>query len=140
MTIQKQQFYEGAALHILACNGGLNRLRYDRPFFRLNDELMVYFKYSTKNRSPWGFTFASAEQRLLHTKMPRLGIVIALVCGSDGVAALDGDQYQAIATERPTAIHLSCCRLHGEHYDISGPDGTLARKVAPSKWPRLLER
>jgi len=53
LAIKKQEFYEGAALHLLARSGRLSSVRYAAPFFLLNNELTVLLKYSTKGRSPW---------------------------------------------------------------------------------------
>ena len=87
MGIQKQEFYEGAALHLLARSGRITALRYDPPFFMLNNHLLVLLKYSTRGRSPWGFTFTPDEQALLKAGGVKSRIVIGLVCGADGVAA-----------------------------------------------------
>lgn len=56
MAIKKQEFYEGAALYLLARTGRIKSIRNQPPFFVLNDDLFVLLKYSTKSRSPWGFT------------------------------------------------------------------------------------
>ena len=48
MAIQKQEFYEGAALHLVARSGHVTSVRYDPPFFFLNDRMRVLLKYSTK--------------------------------------------------------------------------------------------
>lgn len=137
MAIKKQEFYEGAALHLLARNGCIKSIRYDPPLFLVNDEILLLLKYSTKGRSPWGFTFTTDEQWLLESVSEKK-IVIGLVCGADGVASLTYDQYKGIATARNSAIHIACYRGHGEHYEVSGPDGTLGYKVAPSNWQKLL--
>ncbi|HTQ62211.1 MAG TPA: hypothetical protein VMI32_18445 [Candidatus Solibacter sp.] len=139
MAIKKQEFYEGAALHLLARSGKITALRYDPPFFTLNDRLLVLLKYSTRARSPWGFTFTSDEQALLEAADSRSKIVIGLVCGADGVAAFSYDDYLGIAAVRQSAVHLSCYRRHGEHYEVNGPDGSLGHKVAPSNWRGILE-
>ena len=140
MAIKKQEFYEGAALHVLARSGGITSIRYDAPFFLLNERLLVLFKYSTRSRSPWGFTFTSDEQALLRTRAGRSNIVIGLICGSDGVAAFSYDSYRTIAHSRQSAVHIACYRQHGKHYDVKGPDGPLDEKVAPSLWRQLLHR
>jgi len=139
MAIKKQEFYEGAALHLLARNGGITSIRYESPLFVVNNQLLVLLKYSTKGRSPWGFTFTTDEQSLLHSKASDCKIVIGLVCGADGVAAFTYDAYRSVAAPRNSAVHIACYRQHGEHYEINGPDGTLDGKVAPSNWQRLLE-
>jgi hypothetical protein len=139
MAIKKQEFYEGAALHRLVRTGVIASIQYEEPFFRVNNGLLVYLKYSTKSRSPWGFTFTPDEQVLLREKASQLRIVIGLVCGADGVTALAYEGYQSVAAPRNAAIHIACYRKHGEHYEVNGPDGTLAGKVAPASWQKLLE-
>jgi hypothetical protein len=139
MAIKKQEFYEGAALHLLARGGRIESIRYEAPFFLLNDSLSVLIKYSTKGRSPWGFTFTADEQVLLKTRASLIKMAIGLVCGADGVAAFSYQSYLSVAAPRTAAVHLACYRQHGEHYEVSGPDGTLQRKVAPSSWQRILE-
>ena len=140
MAIKKQEFYEGAALHLLARNGSITSIRYEPPLFVVNNHLLVLLKYSTKGRSPWGFTFMPDEQVLLHNRAAESKIVIGLICGADGVAAFSYDEYRKVAAPRRSAIHIACYRKHGEHYEVNGPDVTLDGKVAPSDWQRILER
>jgi hypothetical protein len=127
MGIKKQEFYEGAALHIVARTGGGACLRYEPPFFLLNDRLVALLKYSTKGRSPWGFTFTSDEQALLRKRAAKQDLVIGLICGADGVAAVPYESYIAIAGNPQNTIHIACYRDHGEHYQVNGPNGLLAR-------------
>ena len=140
MAIKKQEFYEGAALHLLARTGEITSIRYDPPFFLLNNEVLVYLKYCTRGRSPWGFTFMPDEQDALQTRASESRIVIGLVCGADGVAAFTYDAYRSVAAPRAAAVHIACYRQHGEHYEVNGPDGRLGEKIAPSRWRRILER
>lgn len=139
MAIKKQEFYEGAAIYLLARTGAVNAIRYAAPFFVLNDHLFVLLKYSTKPRGPWGFTFTKDEQQALSRRGAESKTFIALICGSDGVAAFSYEAYHAVATRRDAPVHLACYRGHGEHYKVRGPDGSLAGKVAPSHWLRILD-
>lgn len=139
MAIKKQEFYEGAALHLLARTGGITSIRYEPPYFLLNRCLQVYFKYSTRVRSPWGFTFTPDEQAILVGNAPSVKTVIALICGADGVVAFTHDDYLKIASLRNSAVHIACYRKHGEYYEVNGPDGKLDKKVSPSNWRRILE-
>ena len=140
MGIKKQEFYEGAALHLLARAGGIASIRYEAPFFLLNDLLLVYLKYSTKGRSPWGFTFTTDEQVVLQRRGAEFKIVIGLVCGADGVAALTYNAFRSVAAPpRKSSVHIACYRKHGEHYEVNGPDGKLDGKVSPSNWKRILD-
>ena len=140
MPIKKQEFYEGAALHILLRHGTVKSIRYSAPFFVLNEKLSTYLKYSAQGRSPWGFTLTPEEQGFLDRSAAKLEIVIGFVCGADGVAAVPFEEYQLIAARRSSALHVAFFRQRGEHYEVKGPDGTLGRKVAPSDWSRLLEK
>jgi hypothetical protein len=140
MPIKKQEFYEGAALYLLARTGRIMSIRYEMPFFLINDDLLLYLKYSTKCRSPWGFTFTNGEQVLLQNRNSDLEIVIGLVCGADGVAAFNYDDYRRIAIPRESSVHIACYRRHGEHYEVNGPDGSLNGKIAPSNWLKILDR
>lgn len=139
MAIKKQEFYEGAALHLLVRTNGVVTIRYEAPFFLINNKLLAYLKYSAKGHSPWGFTFMTDEQTLLQKRASDRKIVIGLVCGADGVAAFTYEAYRSIASPGKSAVHIACYRKHGGHYEVNGPDGTLDGKVAPSKWQRILE-
>lgn len=138
MGIKKSEFYEGAALHLLARSGVITALRYDPPFFFLNGFLSVLLKYSTRVRSPWGFTFTPDEQIALSARAEAGKTVIGLVCGADGVAFFRYGAYLKIAAPRDVAIHVACYRKHGEYYKILGPDGPLDRRVSPSNGQRIL--
>lgn len=139
MSLKKQEFYEGAALHLLVRSGFVTSIQYDVPFFLINEDTVVLLKYSTKTRSPWGFTFTPDEQTKLSNSAVEGQKYIGLICGADGVAALSFDDYLTIANPRNTSIHIACYRNHGKYYDIAGPDGGLNRKVSPSSWQRILD-
>ncbi|MBM3205190.1 hypothetical protein FJZ48_04435 [Candidatus Uhrbacteria bacterium] len=100
--------------------------------------MLILLKYSTKGRSPWGFTFVPDEQTLLHNKAAESKIIIGLICGADGVAAFSYDAFRNIAPLGESSIHISCYRNHGEHYEVNGPKGKLDKKIAPSNWQRIL--
>ena len=140
MAIKKQEFYEGAALHLLARSGRITSIRYEPPLFMVNNDLLILLKYSTRGRSPWGFTFMPDEQALLQNRAAECKIVIGLICGADGIAAFNYDGYLSVAAQRKSAVHIACYRQHGKHYEVNGPDGTLQWKVPPSNWQKILER
>lgn len=137
MAIQKQEFYEGAALHQLVRGSTGVRILYNAPFFIVDDRLQVYLKYSTGIRSPWGFSFLPDEQQLMQIRSTSLPLVIGLICGSDGIAALPYAKYQQAAALSDVAVWVSCSRLHRKHFEVSGPDATIAGKISPSDWPHL---
>src|SRR5258708_38543323 len=52
MALKKQEFYEGAALHLIARSGNVKSIRYEQPFFVLNERVSVLLKYSTRELAP----------------------------------------------------------------------------------------
>jgi hypothetical protein len=138
MAISKQDFYEGAALNLIARTGQIAGIINRAPFYILNGTVAVMLKYSTRGRSPWGFSVTENEQAQLKARALKSNTAIGLICGSDGVVALGYQSFISIAALRNSAIHISCYRDHGEHYEVSGPNGKLSKKIAPSSWNKIL--
>lgn len=138
MAIRKQDFYEGAAIYQLVRSGDLKSISYESQLFLLNGYLKVLLKHCTKKRSPWSFTFSIDEQDMLQSACTTHKIVLGLICGDDGIAALPVEEFAMLTHGRQNAVHVSCFRLHGQHYEIKGPNGQLESKVAPSNWLRIL--
>jgi hypothetical protein len=138
VAIQKQEFYEGAALHQLLRRSGRVEVDYSNPFFVVDRKISVYFKYSTSTRTPWGFSFPEGERQATAAQAKKFPLVYGLVCGGDGVVALPHGQFRALSLDFSGAVWLSCSRRHREHFEVSGPYGKLPFKIAPSAWPNLL--
>jgi hypothetical protein len=138
MAIRKLEYYEGAALYRLIRSLGEVRVRVDDGSVVLDDQVRVFLKYCTRTRSPWSFTFSGAERRALGKHSATIRVLIGLVCGSDGVAALEYADLFDVAGDGENQIAVSCCRGYDEYYTISGPVKELARKIAPAAWNRVL--
>lgn len=139
MAIRKQEFYEGAAIHRLVKAGKLGSILYEPPFFVLNEHVRVLLKYSTRSRSPWGFNFSADELDALTNLPPIDRAFVGLICASDGIAAITVRDLLTLTHRHKQQIHVSCYRDHREHYEMRGPYGPLAEKVAPSRWETLLK-
>lgn len=139
MTIAKQEFYEGAALHRLAKGGAVKSIGFDSPFITVNGHLLLFIKYCSNGRSPWGFTFTPHECEQLTDACSRGVVIIGLVCGSDGIAAIDYADFRELAGSPSVSIRVACYRKHRELYEVSGPLGVIPRKIPPSRWTHLLE-
>jgi hypothetical protein len=137
MAIKKQEFYEGAALHALLSRGGTLRIKYEAPFFHVNECFLILLKYSARKRSPWGFTFSKSEMQAMSAVTSRLEI--GLICGADGVAALAFDNFSVIAGVSGATAHIACYRGYDQHYLIKGPEGAVDKKIPPSRWKALAE-
>jgi hypothetical protein len=138
VALTKQEFYEGAALHRLARTGRITAIRYEPPLFVINNSVLVHLKYSTKKKSPWSFSFTADERSLLAGRSANGTLVIGLICGSDGVAAIGFNDFSFVAGSLADFTHIACYRDHGKHYEVRGPEGSLSRKVPPSNWLRSL--
>jgi hypothetical protein len=138
MAIQKQEFYEGAALYRLIRTGVVCSIEYDQPTFLINGRLRIYLKYCTRVRSPWGFTFTAEEQWTLDEAAVNSPLVLGLVCAGDGIVAVTYAEYRELVPSCGVATRLACRRDHGEHYEVKGPESSLGRKVSPSRWLKIL--
>ena len=138
MAIQKQEFYEGAAIHQLVRAGNVKSIRYTGQLFILNEEIAVLLKHCTRGRSPWGFTFTSEERLVLQKQAEGSSPVIGLICASDGIALCAYDVFLDVAGGGHEPVRLSCFRKHGEYYELKGPNGSAEQKVPPSEWRNLL--
>lgn len=138
MAIRKMEYYEGAALYRLIRSLGEVRIRVDEGAVVLDGKIRVYLKYCTRTRSPWSFTFSAAERRAFDSHAATIPVLIGLICGSDGVAALEYGDYLAVAGSGTSQIAISCVRRYDKHYTVSGPICELDKKVAPSAWNKVL--
>lgn len=139
MGLKRQEFYEGAALHLLVRGGYVRRVRYAPPFFLFNEKVAVLLKYCAKSRSPWNFTFTPNEQEQLEAEATECQTEIGLICGSDGVAVVSYEAFASLIFPTSAAVRIACYRVHGGHYDVSGPAGGLTRKISPSRWQKILD-
>ncbi len=138
MAIRKLEYYEGAALFRLIRSLGEVRIRSDDGAMVIEEQIRVYFKYSTRTRTPWSFTFSGAERHAFAVHSAKMPVLIGLVCGSDGIAALEYSDLLEIAGDGELRAGISCSRRYDEHYTISGPVRELGRKIAPSAWNKIL--
>lgn len=138
--IKKQEFYEGAALCQLLSADASTSMRCAPPFHIVNENVYVLLKYCTRSRSPWGFTLTSGERVELEAIACSEDVHIGLVCGSDGVAAVRYADLRNVLGSGAGSVRVACYRKQGQHYLISGPNGVLDRKVAPSRWRNIGNR
>jgi hypothetical protein len=137
MSISKIEFYEGAAIHRLIRSLGDVRVRIDGDTLVVNEGCRVYTKYCTRTRGPWTFTFAPTERRVLVEHSSTIPLVIGLVCGADGIAALRFEEFALVTGSRDGQVAVACARRYNEHFAVSGPACELGYKIAPSEWSRI---
>lgn len=135
--IDKQEFYHGAAvMRILDDKRCRNITKYDFGYL-VNDNVFVFMKYSAKSRSPWGFSFSEHEiVRINSVPSCVTKIVIALICGGDGICAISFQYLEKISGGKSGRI--SAKRAFGEQYKVSGPVATLKGKIPLNQWPQSI--
>jgi hypothetical protein len=96
------------------------------------DDAAILIKYSSKRLSPWQFTFTPdqlLEQESLKDRFERVWLV--LVCGNDGLVALDKEEVRALIGSRTHGVEwIRVGRNRSTQYRIAGSCGELARRKA----------
>jgi len=135
--LDKQEFYHGAAIVRLLEDHRYRNLRRQEYYYLVNDRVLVFLKYSTKSRSPWRFNFTEAEFARLNEASSSGGrVVVALVCGGDGVCSLTWRSVEQLLGK--AAGRISARRKFNESYGVSGPNGEFQRKVQLQQWPKIV--
>lgn len=135
--IEKLEFYHGAALVRLIEDPRCETIGKHAYGYRVNQQRLVAIKYSTKNRSPWIFTFSQDDlDRFEAAKEEFGGCLIALVCGGDGVCALPWSTVADLLEKASGGI--SAKRAFAGCYAVSGPGGMLKGKIAMNRWPAIV--
>lgn len=138
MPTAKRDFYEGAAILALLKATGRVSLVQTPPFVVAEGTWSLYLKYSANPHTTWSFTFSEAERQLLEAENNRRPVILCLICGGDGFVKLGLGDLRTVFSRESVAQRVACTRRHGEYYEVTGPAGGLARKVAPSEWQRLI--
>src|SRR5580704_3214716 len=67
-------------------------------FYLIADTVPVFIKYSKARRGPWTFTFQPEHLTAYRRVVGVYGkCIAAFVCGSDGIAAVDHNQFRQLA-------------------------------------------
>jgi hypothetical protein len=135
--IEKLEFYHGAALVRLIEDPRCETITKHTYGYRVNRSRIVGIKYSTKAQSPWRFTVSEEDiARFKRAERDFANCVIAFVCGGDGVCALSRSVLLGLLGDAPGWV--SAKRGFAGCYAVSGPAGTLKKKVAINRWPAIV--
>jgi len=120
--------YHGVALARLVQDAGTSltiraRKESSRCAYVINEDFVIYVKYSTSRLSPWRFGF-SAEQK---AELESLGVEypatwIVLVCGHEGVLTIPWADVRADLEEvdEEGAFSLQASRRKNEKFRLTG--------------------
>jgi hypothetical protein len=135
--IDKQEFYHGVVLVRLLDDPSINSIRKREYGYIVNDNISVILKYSTKSRSPWLFSFSAYEmERIEHCRASFSKVIIALVCGGDGICAIELSELRSIGLDRSGTISVR--RNYRRHYGVGGPSCSLTHRISCNRLNRLV--
>ena len=144
MSLKEYEFYNGVVLNRLIRKG--NPIKIDvfptsgNNSFMINDKVGLYIKYSSKNISPWRFSFTKEHQQELNIMKQLLDtIYLILVCERDGIVCIEYEELKQVLDEHYEEIEwVSVSRLKREQYSVKGSNGKLEFKIADSDYPKKI--
>ena len=135
--LDKAQYYHGAAIMALLEHNQFSVKKMGTLGYVVNDKVFAFLKYTTKNKTPWQFSFDQEDvDRCVKMASSHKALVVGLVCGGDGICALTWDEVKMLLNSKPGRI--STKRKHNESYGVVGSQGELKRKIAVGRWPTLV--
>ena len=136
--LDKSAYYHGAAIIPILEDPRCRSIRKMGSLgYLVSDAAFLIIKYTTKERSPWRFAFDQEDVQRGAVMAEKYGrLVYGLVCGSDGVCAIDWLQGRLLLGAKPGWIAAS--RKHNHSYTVWGQQGELKRKVPLGNWPNLV--
>jgi hypothetical protein len=136
--LDKSAYYHGAAVIPILEDPRCRSIRKRGTLgYVVNEDTFLLIKYTTKERSPWRFTFDQEDiDRCVRMSAEHRRLVCGFVCGSDGVCAVDWVQGRELLGTKPSWIAVA--RKHNHSYSVWGANGELKRKVTLGKWPGLV--
>ena len=102
-----------------------------RGLYLLGESLPILLKYRRKRKSPWQFNFMRSHQEDLEKLYQSYGeCLIALMCGSDGIAGLNMVEMRQVLDEYfEEQEGISISRSLRGMYHIKGRDGILKHRI-----------
>ena len=136
--LDKSEYYHGAAIVRLLEDERCQSIHLRKPrSYIVNNDVFVFLKYTTKGRTPWGFTFDQEDvDRCFRMATEYRKVVLGFICGGDGVCALDWQEAKNLLGGKPGRIAAS--RKHDCSYSVWGTAGELKRKVPVGRWRSLV--
>ena len=127
--IDKQDFYHGAALVKVIEDKRCLRIEKCDCGYVVNEKKFLYLKYKTDTRTPWSFVYRDTEVRRLRDIVDAgFDLIVVMVCGGDGICAVDGGV--ALELIKGNKGSISVGRKHREKYSVHGSAGKMKGKAS----------
>ena len=137
IMLDKSDYYHGAAIIRLMDDGRCWSVRKLQQLgYIVNDEVFIFLKYTTKSRTPWGFTFDQEDvERCLKMATEYHNVILGFICGGDGVCALHWCEAKELLGGK--AGRIAAGRKHNHSYSVWGTCGELKQKIPVGRWLSL---
>jgi len=101
-------------------------------YYVLGGKVPLHIKFSRSRKGPWAFTFHRDHQIQYQKIADEYGdCILALVCGKDGIAALNFAQVREVLDDHfEEQEGISVRRKLNHMYSVGGTNGRLSNKVA----------
>jgi hypothetical protein len=137
-VLDKSEYYHGVAIiRLLEDNRCTSIKKRGNLGYVINDNIFVLLKYTTKARTPWGFTFDQEDiDRCNAMNKEHSQLVVGLTCGGDGVCAVTWSEMLYMLDRQPGRIAVG--RKHDQSYRIWGKGGKISNMVPVKRWPSIM--
>jgi hypothetical protein len=97
----------------------------------VNEKVPIYCKYSTASEWNWTFSFNAQHKKVIKLLHENFGqCLIALICGRDGIAALNFRQVSSLLRfDEDTYDNLTARRQPNFGYEVSGQKRRLRNRI-----------
>ena len=143
MSVREYELYHGAAiLRLLAIAGDLQVTKLEKfgtGCYLLSGRIGCLIKYSTDRLTPWSFTFNEEHKQTIRKLEQSFSpLLVLLVCRMDGIVSLSGNDLWYLIGDQPGSAAIGVTRRPREMYQVSGPAGTLPRKLSEAAYAKEL--
>lgn len=134
----KTEFYHGAAiLRVIQDLRSFSIKKKENLGYIVNERIFIFLKFSTRGRSPWGFTFDQEDvDRCVNMENEYSLVALGLICGGDGICTLRWNEAKFLLAGKPGRIAAS--RNYNKSYSVRGSAGKLKKKISSKRWPSLI--
>lgn len=145
--ITTRDSYEGVVLRHLIKHDDTARIAEigDKAgHFCLNDDAFLLVKYSSRNCSPWRFTFRPDDVKTLVSDQSQGGLFggsyLCLVCGFQSLCALREDEWSSLLDLNTTVEQQTVVvrRSPRSSFEVTSSAGSLNRTIPASRFPALI--
>jgi hypothetical protein len=135
--VDKRDYYHGATLIQAIEDTRFRSIKLKGTGYVINDQSIVYLKYTTKSKSPWRFTFSQNELSVVHSSSSdELNIFFVFICNGIGFCAVKYQELLNLLDHKPNWIAIS--RKFNAQFKVSGQIGSLVNRIPYNRWPKIL--